>query len=92
MNLIFVELKISRTDLALSSNTEQQLAAHPTEKWVHEIDINLIKETEKALRLMREYTEKYESDNVFTRLIIEEPEEFRGKILSTKLWNKLILS
>jgi len=46
-----------------------------------EIDVTLIKETEYALKTMREYTENYENDNVFTRLIIEEPEEFRGKFV-----------
>jgi hypothetical protein len=67
--------------LALSSSTQQQSSAYPTEKWMDEIDVTLIKETEYALKTMREYTENYENDNVFTRLIIEEPEEFRGKFV-----------
>lgn len=50
-----------------------------------EIDKTVVKEAESALRAMREHTEENEDDNVFTRLVIEEPEEFRGKYDRSKI-------
>lgn len=76
---MFVKL-LSRSDLVLSPNTQQPFPLDPNKR-KDDVDVALIKETQYALRTMREYTENHDSDNVFTRLIIEEPEEFRGKFI-----------
>lgn len=47
-------------------------------KSTDEIDKAVVKAAESALRAMREHTEENEDNNIFARLIIEEPEEFRG--------------
>lgn len=73
-------LNYSRTDSA-SSSTNQQFSSYPITETTDKIDEVLIKEAESALRAMKDYTEERESDNIFTRLIIEEPEEFRGRCL-----------
>ncbi|RLU27277.1 hypothetical protein DMN91_001078 [Ooceraea biroi] len=88
------------TDLALSSNNQQQLsnnqqqlATYPIEKRMDKINVTLAKETEQAFRKMRE---NHESDNVFTRLIIEEPEEFKGRTLAEHMlalpWTEELLA
>lgn len=68
-----------RTDLTLPSTNLQQLSAYPATRPTDEIDKALVKEAESALRAMKDYTEESEDDNIFARLIIEEPEEFRSK-------------
>ncbi|EFN82136.1 MOXD1-like protein 1 [Harpegnathos saltator] len=42
----------------------------------------IIKETLTALKAMKEYTEETENDNVFTRLVIEDPVEFQNRTMA----------
>ncbi|KAL0108119.1 hypothetical protein PUN28_015016 [Cardiocondyla obscurior] len=64
------------SDLISPSINQQQLPGYSAIKSTDEIDTTVAKAAESALRAMRE--EKNDNDNVFTRLVIEEPEEFRG--------------
>ena len=41
-------------------------------------DERLVKKTESALKIMRDYTEAKNNDMLFTTLVIEDPPEFRG--------------
>lgn len=60
----------------------QQLPGHSTMKST-EINKSVVKEANKsALRPIREHTEKNDDDNIFTRLVIKEPEEFKGRTLT----------
>ncbi|KAI4499302.1 hypothetical protein M0802_005562 [Mischocyttarus mexicanus] len=65
-------------------STTRQLPIYPTTRSNEQVDENIIRETKSALKAMRD-SEKQENDNVFSRLIIEEPEEFKGKTLSEHL-------
>lgn len=69
-----------RTVLTLPSTNLQQLSAYPAAKPTDEIDKVLVKQAESALRAMKDYTEDSE-DDIFARLIIEDPEEFRSKYI-----------
>lgn len=57
---------------------QQQLPSYPAMRSTDEIDKAVVKEAESALRAMRDHAEENEDDNVYARLVIEEPEEFRG--------------
>lgn len=57
---------------------QQQLPGYPAMRSTDEIDKAVVKEAESALRAMRDHAEENEDDNVYARLVIEEPEEFRG--------------
>lgn len=65
--------------MTIPSTGQQQLPIYPATRPSEEIDEELIREAKSALMAMRDYTVENENDNVFSRLIIEEPEEFRGK-------------
>lgn len=67
--------------MSLPSTARQQLPVYPATRPSEQIDEDIIREAESALKAMRDYSEERESDNVFARLIIEEPEEFRGKLI-----------
>ncbi|CAL7941350.1 unnamed protein product [Xylocopa violacea] len=75
---------------------QQQLPIYPATRPSGEIDEDLIKEAKSALRAMRDYTVETDNDNVFSRLIIEEPEEFRGRTLSEHMlalpWTEELLA
>lgn len=70
------------SDLISPSINQQQFPGYPAMRSTDEIDKTVVKEAESALRAMREHTEENEDDNVFTRLVIEEPEEFRGRTMA----------
>lgn len=75
-----VTLGSYRTDaVTISSTGQQQLPIYPATRLSEEIDEKLIREAKSALMAMKDYTVENDNDNVFSRLIIEEPEEFRGK-------------
>ncbi|XP_066597310.1 MOXD1 homolog 1-like [Prorops nasuta] len=82
--------------IAPPSLAQQQSSAYPATRPNDEIDEDLIREAESALRAMRDYTEERENDNVFTRLIIEDPEEFRGRTLAEHMsllpWTEELLA
>ncbi|XP_072748696.1 MOXD1 homolog 1-like [Anoplolepis gracilipes] len=84
------------TDLILPSANQQQLSAYPAARPTDEIDKTFIKEAESALRAMKDYTEESDEDNVFSRLIIEEPEEFRGRTMAEHMlalpWTEELLA
>ncbi|XP_012543741.1 MOXD1 homolog 1 [Monomorium pharaonis] len=69
------------SDLISPVINQQQLSAYSTMKST-ELDKAAVKEAESALRAMREHTEENEDDNIFARLIIEDPEEFRGRTMT----------
>lgn len=60
------------------STNQQQLFGYPVIKSTDEIDKTVVREAEFALRAMREHPEDNEDNNVYSRLVIEDPEEFRG--------------
>lgn len=76
--LFILFIKNSRSELISPSINQQQFSGYPAMRSTDEIDKTVVKEAESALRAMREHSEENEDDNVFTRLVIEEPEEFRG--------------
>ncbi|XP_029175897.1 uncharacterized protein LOC114944249 [Nylanderia fulva] len=82
------------TDLTLPSTYEQQLAASPFGRPADNIDKALVKEAESALRAMKDHTK--ESEDVFSRLIIEEPAEFRGRTMAEHMlalpWTEELLA
>ncbi|KMQ96820.1 moxd1-like protein 1 protein [Lasius niger] len=84
------------TDLTLPSTNQQQLSAYPAGRPTDEIDKALVKEAESALRAMKDYTEESEDDNVFARLIIEEPKEFQGRTMAEHMlalpWTEELLA
>lgn len=67
-------IKNSRSELITPS--AKQLPSHS--KSIDEIDETIIKEAKSALIAMKDHIEESEDDNIFTRLIIEDPIEFRG--------------
>ncbi|KAL6443701.1 hypothetical protein ACFW04_001653 [Cataglyphis niger] len=77
---------INGTDLTLPSTNQQQLFAYPAARPTDE----------SALRAMKDYTEESEDDNIFSRLIIEEPEEFRGRTMAEHMlalpWTEELLA
>ncbi|XP_017885001.1 MOXD1 homolog 1-like [Ceratina calcarata] len=76
----------TRTDAAIPSSGQQHLPIYPATRPGEAIDDDLlIKEAKSALRAMRDYTVEEDNDNVFSRLIIEEPKEFRGRTLAEHL-------
>lgn len=68
-----------RTDaVTIPSTGQQQLPIYPATRPSEDIDEELIREAKSALRAVKDYTLEQDNENVFSRLIIEEPEEFRG--------------
>ncbi|XP_076621804.1 MOXD1 homolog 1-like [Colletes latitarsis] len=87
----------TRTDApTIPSTGQQQLPIYSATRPSEEVDEDLLKEAKSALRAMRDYTVEHENDNVFTRLVIEEPEEFRGRTLAEHIlalpWTEELLS
>ncbi|XP_033297183.1 MOXD1 homolog 1 [Bombus bifarius] len=87
----------TRTDaVTIPSTGQQQLPIYPATRPSEEIDEELIREAKSALMAMRDYTVENENDNVFSRLIIEEPEEFRGRTLAEHMlalpWTEELLA
>ncbi|XP_033336186.2 MOXD1 homolog 1 [Megalopta genalis] len=87
----------TRTDsVTMSYNGQQHLSIYPPTRPGEVIDEVQIKVAKSALRATRDYTVEQENDNVFTRLIIEEPEEFRGRTLAEHMlalpWSEELLS
>ncbi|KAG7210089.1 hypothetical protein KM043_011660 [Ampulex compressa] len=82
--------------VSLPATSPQQLPVYPATRPSEEIDEDLIREAETALKAMRDHTEERENDNVFARLIIEEPDEFRGRTLAEHIlalpWTEELLA
>ncbi|KAL2713654.1 MOXD1 1 [Vespula squamosa] len=82
--------------VSLPSTARQQLPVYPATRPSEQIDEDIIREAESALKAMRDYSEERENDNVFARLIIEEPEEFRGRTLAEHIlalpWTEELLA
>ncbi|KAM0729537.1 MOXD1-like protein 1 [Formica fusca] len=74
---------INGTDLTLPSTNQQQLSAYPAARPTDE-------------SAMKDYMEENEDDNIFSRLIIEEPEEFRGRTMAEHMlalpWTEELLA
>lgn len=75
------EISFRPDTLMIPSTGQQQLPVYPATRTGEGNDEEIIKEALSALRAMRDYTVEHENDNVFTRLVIEEPEEFRGNAI-----------
>ncbi|XP_015172192.1 PREDICTED: MOXD1 homolog 1 [Polistes dominula] len=71
--------------VSLPPTVRQQLPVYPATKPSEQIDEEIIRVAQSALKAMREYSEGQENYNVFSHLIIEEPEEFRGRTLAEHL-------
>ena len=82
--------------MALPTSFQQQLPVYPEVVSNDELDQEIIKETESALRAMRDYSEDPNTDNVFSRLIIEDPDEFRGRTFADHIlklaWSEELLA
>ncbi|XP_076240540.1 MOXD1 homolog 1 [Calliopsis andreniformis] len=82
--------------VTIPSMGQQQLPVYPATRPNEGNDEEIIKEALSALRAMRDYTVEHENDNVFTRLVIEEPPEFRGRTLAEHIlalpWTEELLS
>ncbi|XP_034191796.2 MOXD1 homolog 1 isoform X1 [Osmia lignaria lignaria] len=88
---------IFRTDaVTIPSTGTQQLPVYPATRPSEEIDEDLIEEAKSALKAMRDYTAEEDNDNVFSRLIIEKPDEFRGRTLAEHMlalpWTEELLA
>ncbi|XP_070166863.1 MOXD1 homolog 1-like [Polyergus mexicanus] len=74
---------INGTDLTLPSTNQQQLSVYPAARPIDE-------------SAMKDYMEESEDDNIFSRLIIEEPEEFRGRTMAEHMlalpWTEELLA
>ena len=66
---------ITNSRSELISPSTKQLPSHSKSI---EIDETIINEAKSALIAMKDHIEESEDDNIFTRLIIEDPIEFRG--------------
>ncbi|XP_071651989.1 MOXD1 homolog 1-like isoform X1 [Temnothorax longispinosus] len=69
------------SDLISPSLNQQQFPGYSDMRSTDEIDKSVVKEAESALRAMKEHMDENDDDNIYTRLIIEEPEEFRGRTM-----------
>ncbi|XP_012270132.1 MOXD1 homolog 1 [Orussus abietinus] len=82
--------------VTLPSTTQQQLPVYPATRPSEDVDADLVKEAESALKAMRDFSDERESDNVFARLVIEDPEEFRGRTLAEHMlalpWTEELLA
>ncbi|XP_063985800.1 MOXD1 homolog 1 [Diachasmimorpha longicaudata] len=68
--------------VTLPTIVQQQLPVYPATRPSEEVDEEIIKETETAIKAIKEFTEQVTDDNVFARLVIEDPKEFRGRTLA----------
>lgn len=68
--------------VTLPTSVQQQLPVYPVMRPNEEILEGNLKETETAIKSTKEFTEEDPDDNVFARLIIEEPKEFRERTLA----------
>ncbi|XP_017761618.1 PREDICTED: MOXD1 homolog 1-like [Eufriesea mexicana] len=86
----------TRTDAVTIPTGQQQLPIYPATRLSEDVDEELIREAKSALRAMRDYTVEHDNDNVFSRLIIEEPEEFKGRTLAEHMlalpWTEELLA
>lgn len=87
----------TRTDaVTIPSTGQQQLPIYPATRPSEDIDEELIREAKSALRAVKDYTLEQDNENVFSRLIIEEPEEFRGRTLAEHMlalpWTEELLA
>nr|XP_012139570.1 PREDICTED: MOXD1 homolog 1 [Megachile rotundata] len=87
----------TRTDtVTIPSTGTQQLPVYPATRPSEEIDEDLIKEAKSMLKAMGDYTTEEDNDNVFSRLIIEKPDEFRGRTLAEHMlalpWTEELLA
>ncbi|KAK0078076.1 hypothetical protein PV325_003063 [Microctonus aethiopoides] len=82
--------------VTLPTTVQHQLPVYPATRPSENIDGDVIKEAESALKAMREIPEQENEDNVFARLIIEDPEEFRGRTLAEHMlalpWTEALLT
>ncbi|KYM84098.1 MOXD1 like protein 1 [Atta colombica] len=77
MTMDYLETLFLTNGSELISPSTKQLPSHS--KSTDEIDETIIKEAKSALIAMKDHIEESEDDNIFTRLIIEDPIEFRGR-------------
>ncbi|KYQ53019.1 MOXD1 like protein 1 [Trachymyrmex zeteki] len=77
MTMDYLEALFLTNGSELITPSAKQLPSHS--KSIDEIDETIIKEAKSALIAMKDHIEESEDDNIFTRLIIEDPIEFRGR-------------
>ncbi|XP_057320432.1 MOXD1 homolog 1-like [Microplitis mediator] len=82
--------------VTLPTIVQQQLPVYPATRPSENVNEEIIKEAETALKAMKEYSETENDDNIFTRLVIENPEEFRGRTLAEHIlalpWTEELLA
>lgn len=82
------------TDTVTLPTIIQNQPVYPAARPVGEIDEEIIKQTETALKAIN--IDEYDDDNVFARLVIETPEEFRGRTLAEHMlampWTEELLA
>ncbi|CAD6217159.1 GSCOCG00004699001-RA-CDS, partial [Cotesia congregata] len=77
----------SGTDGVMQPSTVQQLPVYPAVRPRDEVDQEVIREAQSALKAMDDFSETEDEDVIFTRLVIDNPEEFRGRTLAEHLQN-----
>ncbi|XP_044590094.1 MOXD1 homolog 1-like [Cotesia glomerata] len=77
----------SGTDGVMQPSTVQQLPVYPAVRPRDEVDQEVIREAQSALKAMDDFLETEDEDVIFTRLVIDNPEEFRGRTLAEHLQN-----
>lgn len=82
--------------MTLPTTVQQQLPVYPATRPSEDVDEQVIREAESALKALKEFTEEENEDNVFARLVIEDPEEFRGRTLAEHMlalpWTEALLA
>ncbi|XP_044004741.1 MOXD1 homolog 1 [Aphidius gifuensis] len=73
--------------VTIPPTVQQQLPVYPATRPSEKINYEIIKEAESTIKAMQEFTEQASDDNVFARLVIEDPEEFRGRTLAQHMVN-----
>lgn len=76
-----------RTDGVMQPSTVQQLPVYPAVRPRDEVDQEVIREAQSALKAMDDFSDMEDEDVIFTRLVIDNPEEFRGRTLAEHLQN-----
>ncbi|XP_046409387.1 MOXD1 homolog 1 [Neodiprion fabricii] len=88
-------LTIGTDSVTLPTITQQQ-PIYPLARPSGEINMEMMKEAEMVLRDMAGYTEEQDEDSIFARLVIENPEEFRGRTLAEHMlalpWTEELLA
>ncbi|KAL6261864.1 hypothetical protein P5V15_006950 [Pogonomyrmex californicus] len=93
---LFETLGVSSFRGVTMNYLEKLFLTNETDLSSDEISKTVVKKAESALRAMRDYTKGNEDNNIFAQLVIEEPEEFRGRTMAEHMlampWTEELLA